>query len=186
MNAFGAPSAWLAQAPVILTSQRAHRSLSTPMFRSILRVTDHIVDGVVVNCEAMRRHLIEDEGTPASRIRVCYNGIDTETYFPAPAERPATLQGGATVIGIVCVLRPEKGLPTLIRAFAALRRDFPLVRLLIVGDGPEERSLKELAGSLGLADACQFAPGTHDVARWLRSIRQSLSSRRFPKRCRIR
>ena len=72
----------------------------------------------VVNCEAMRRHLIEDEGTPPSRIRVCYNGIDTETYFPAPAERPATLQGGATVSASSAFSRPE-GLPTLIRAFAA-------------------------------------------------------------------
>ena len=83
MNVFGVPSALLARTPIVLSSQRAHRSLTTPMFRRILRRLDGVVDGIVVNCEAMRRHLIDDEHAPADRIHVCYNGIDTGVYFPA-------------------------------------------------------------------------------------------------------
>jgi L-malate glycosyltransferase len=169
MNVYGVPTGRFARAPIVLSSQRAHRSLNTPTFRRILRGLDHVVDGVVVNCEAMRQHLIDDERTPERIIHVCYNGIETDVYFPAPTERPAVLQG-ATVIGVVCALRPEKGLPTLVAAFATVRAQFPNTKLLIVGSGPEEQPLKELAGALGISGDCHFEPGTAEVAQWLRCI----------------
>lgn len=167
MNVFGVPAARLARTTIVLSSQRAHRSLTTPTFRRILRGLDSIVDGVVVNCDAMRRHLIDEEGTRADRIHICYNGIDTDVYYPAPSERPANL-ANAVVVGVVCALRPEKGLPTLVQAFASALPHFPALRLLIVGSGPEEQSLKQLAASLGVMEFCHFEPGTREVAHWLR------------------
>lgn len=169
MNLFGVPPARLAGTPVVLSSQRAHRSLTPPAGRRLLRVMDRIVDGVVVNCEAMKEHLRIDEGVSAGRIHVCYNGVDTDIYRPAPEPRPAVLNGG-TVIGVVCALRPEKGLNTLLEAFAVVRRRFPDVKLAIVGGGSEEEPLKQLAGSLGIAQSCHFEPGTREVARWLRCM----------------
>ena len=77
---------------------------------------------------------------------------------------------GGTVIGVVCALRPEKGLNTLLEAFAVVRRRFPDVKLAIVGGGSEEEPLKQLAGSLGIAQSCHFEPGTREVARWLRCM----------------
>lgn len=169
MNVFGVPSGRLAGAPIVLSSQRAHRNLSSPFYRRLLQVVDRMVNGVVVNCEAMRRHLIEDEGVPADRIHLCYNGIDTDAFFPASGDRPGKLSG-ATVIGVICALRPEKDLATLIRAFAAIREEFPGLRLLIVGSGPEESPLKALADELKVTNACHFEPGTSEVVRWMRCI----------------
>src|ERR1700748_966055 len=37
--------------PVILTSQRAHRELAPWLHRSLVRVSDRLADGIVVNCE---------------------------------------------------------------------------------------------------------------------------------------
>ncbi len=169
MNVFGVPTARMARTPIVLSSQRGHRSLTTPTFRRILRGLDRVVDGVVVNCDAMRRHLVEDEGTRSDRIHICYNGVDTGVYFAAPAERPLNLSG-RVVIGVVCGLRPEKGLDTLIKAFASVLAESPELRLLIVGSGSEERALKELAMGLGVMASCHFEPGTQDVVRWLRYI----------------
>jgi hypothetical protein len=50
----------------------------------LLRVTDKLVNGSVVNCEAMRRHLVTDEGVPPGRVHVCYNGVNTDVVFPRP------------------------------------------------------------------------------------------------------
>jgi glycosyltransferase involved in cell wall biosynthesis len=169
MNVFGAPTARMAGTPIVLSSQRGHRSLTTPTFRRLQRGLDRIVDGVVVNCDAMRRHLVEEEGTRPDRIHICYNGIDTEVYFRAPAERPEKL-AGRIVIGVVCALRPEKGLDTLLKAFASVLRESPSIRLLMVGSGSEEKSLKQLAVSLGVMEACHFEPGTQNVVPWLRYI----------------
>jgi glycosyltransferase involved in cell wall biosynthesis len=169
MNLFGVPVARLARTPVVLSSQRAHRELTAASGRRLLRVIDRMVDGIVVNCEAMRRHLEEDEGVPARRIEICYNGIDTSTYRPGPAARPPAL-GDGVVIGVVCALRAEKGLDTLLKAFADVSSEFPSARLAIVGSGREEQALKALAGSLGIAAVTHFEPGTRNVAEWLRCI----------------
>jgi len=66
----------------------------------------------------------------------------------------------------VCVLRPEKGLITLIEAFARLRR--PDVHLVIVGSGPVLPDLQLLSKRLGVNP--QFVPATSDVDSWLRSM----------------
>jgi glycosyltransferase involved in cell wall biosynthesis len=169
MNLFGVLPARLAGTPVVLSSQRAHRDLTPPAGRRLLRLIDRIADGVVVNCEAMREHLHADEGVPADRIFVCRNGIDTNIYHPGRSERPGFLNEGV-VIGVVCALRPEKGLGTLIEGFASVHREFPIVKLVIVGSGSEEERLKQQASSLGVAGSCHFEPGTSDVARWLGCI----------------
>ncbi len=169
MNIFGVLPARLAGASVVLSSQRAHRDLSLPRERFLLRLMDRIADGVVVNCEAMREHVRVDEGIAADRIFVCHNGIDTNTYRPEPVARPASL-GAALVIGVVCVLRPEKGLDTLLEGFARVCGMAPNIKLAVVGSGPEEVHLKQLATELGIAANCHFEPATRDVARWLRCM----------------
>jgi glycosyltransferase involved in cell wall biosynthesis len=157
--------------PVILTSQRAHRQLAPRFHRSLIRISDRLTDGIVVNCEFVRRHLIEDEHVRPDSIDLCYNGIDTRRFSPgAPAEIPEPLRGGDPVVGVVCALRAEKDLPTLVRAFAALLKQRPRARLLIVGSGPEEPMLKRTAQELGITQAALFAPSTADVIPWLRLL----------------
>jgi glycosyltransferase involved in cell wall biosynthesis len=66
----------------------------------------------------------------------------------------------------VCALRPEKGLTTLIDAFAKVHG----AKLLIVGSGPMLGELEARARTLGLGDACRFQPAVARTAEWLRAI----------------
>ena len=50
MNLFGVPVARVYHTPVVLSSQRAFRDLTPGIHRRLLRVTDRLVHGVVVNC----------------------------------------------------------------------------------------------------------------------------------------
>jgi hypothetical protein len=69
------------------------------------------------------------------------------------------------VIGIVCALRPEKGLRILMEAFRKVKSARTGVKLVIVGSGP---MLAELQAG---ADAdCHFEPAVGNVAPWLRAI----------------
>jgi L-malate glycosyltransferase len=166
---FGAPVARMFGVSSVLSSQRAHRDLQ-PRFRRLMRGVDRLVDGIVVNCEAMRRHMVEDEGAPASLIHVCYNWIDTERFHPQPKLRPGSLAQASLVIGAVCVLRPEKDLPTLIEAFARISRIASGLALLIVGSGPMLAALQDRARDLGILSQCVFQPEVSDVAPWLKEI----------------
>ena len=164
MDIYGVPIAAMARGPIVLSSQRAHRELTPGLYHRLLRLTDHMVDGIVVNCEHMRRHLIDDEHVRARLIHLCYNGLDTSVFRPAESKQPSE----KTVIGVVCALRPEKGLATLLDAFARL--DPHSAELLIVGSGPSLSALEFQAADLGISARCRFVPATENVADWLRKI----------------
>jgi glycosyltransferase involved in cell wall biosynthesis len=135
-----------------------------------LRLTDFMVDGIVVNSLAVRRQLIEEDRVPPSRIHVCDNAVDMERFHPGPRTRPPALDGACLVIGAVCALRAEKDLPTLVEAFARVRGLRPGLRLVIVGSGLELPVLEERRRELGLEDCFHLEPATADVAGWLHAI----------------
>jgi glycosyltransferase involved in cell wall biosynthesis len=129
-----------------------------------------MVDAIVVNCDFVRRHLEQDERVPASRIQLCYNGIDLDEFRPLDSPRPTDLPRDSFVIGAVSVLRPEKDLIALIQAFARVCQLRARMKLAIVGDGPMLESLLAEALALGIREDCIFAGSTAQVADWLRAI----------------
>jgi glycosyltransferase involved in cell wall biosynthesis len=171
MAAFAAPVGRLStRARVVLTSQRCFEDAIYPPQRWQVRVAHRLAHGTVANCEAVRRHLIKDYHLPESKIRVCRNGLDAARFPAGPRSLPPVLAGASLVIGTVSVLRPEKGLTLLLEAFAAVRKDAPGAKLLVVGSGPEREALMGLSQTLGIAHDCHFEPATADVAPWMRSI----------------
>ena len=169
-NLYGVPAARLAGSAVVLSSQRVDRALWPAVYRHGLRLTDRLVDGIVVNCEFLRRHLRDEEKVPAGLIHLCYNGIDTRAFQPLRGARPDALRSASLVVGVVCGLRPEKGLETLLDAFAAVRSLVPGMKLAIVGSGPCLADLQDRARVLGILPDCVFEPGTSRVADWLHAI----------------
>ena len=169
-SVFGVPLARLLRVPVVLSSQLGHRELHDPRTRKQLRLVDWLSDVVVVNCEALRRHLTTKFAVPANRIELCYNGVETREFFAAPQQRPPELAGARLVIGAISVLRPEKGLDLLEGAFARVRHLVPGSKLLIVGNGPERERLEANAARLGIAEDTVFLPAVARVAPLLRSI----------------
>ena len=168
---FVVPIARMLRIPVVLASMLGSRELLDTRSRKQLQFTDRMVDTVVVNCDAMRRHLERDCGVPASKIDLCYNGVDTSEFYPAiDGQRPPELADASLVIGTVCVLRVEKALELLIEAFAKVRQRTAALKLIIVGSGPEFQKLQKLSAMLGLGDECVFVPAVRDVARYLRAI----------------
>jgi glycosyltransferase involved in cell wall biosynthesis len=172
MNVFGAPVARLFGGPVVLSSQRCFENVIWPRHRWLTRVAHRMADGVVVNCGALEEHLVRDYSIPRSKIHVCPNGLDTSVFRPPEngRTRPSALRDASLVIGVVCVLRPEKDLSTLLEAFARVRDVRPGLKLAIVGSGPVRESLEARAGELGITEDCIFAPATEDVVTWLHAI----------------
>jgi L-malate glycosyltransferase len=150
----------------VLASQRGHRNTFPPKYRKLLKISDLLAHGFVANCEAMRRHLVEDCGIPARKVRVCYNGVNLACFAPRTFE-----SSGNSVIGTVGMLRPEKTIEILLDAAAAIHSRHPAVRLRIVGGGPLLNSLQERSRRLfGTTNACTFEPATDNVAACLHEL----------------
>ena len=163
---FAVPVARMYRVPVVLSSQRAHRDLTPGVTRHLLRLTDRVVDAVVVNSRAVARELVAEDGLSPSMIRLAYNGLDTNLFRREGKRADAPWSDGRPVIGVVCALRPEKGLLTLLEAFAKVRD----ANLLIVGSGPMLRDLESRVRTLNLGDACRFQPAVSNTAEWMRAI----------------
>jgi phosphatidylinositol alpha-1,6-mannosyltransferase len=70
--------------------------------------------------------------------------------------------GDAPLLLTVARVVPHKGQDMGIRAVAALRRDFPELRYIIVGQGPDEDRLRALAKELGVSDRVGFVGAMRD------------------------
>lgn len=132
-----------------------------PIRRLLNRLTGGLATRVVAVSEAVREETARTLGIAPERIAVIPNGVDNHAFAPAshPAEAP--------VIGCTGRLHRKNGHPTLLEAFAAIRQAVPEARLLLVGDGPERRSLERTVAGRGWGGAVTFAGEQADVRPWL-------------------
>ena len=87
------------------------------------------------DCSELRIHAAAPGARRKGAVRLsafCYNGVDTRIFRPAPRVENPALADASVVIGVVCALRPEKGLGTLVAAFAGIAREHAGAKLLIV------------------------------------------------------
>lgn len=98
--------------------------------------------------------LARSSGLPRDRIEVVYNPVITPGMRAlarqAPDHRWFTPGQPPVILGAGRLTR-QKDFPTLIRAFAEVRRH-RAARLIILGEGEERRGLEALVSELGLAD----------------------------------
>jgi glycosyltransferase involved in cell wall biosynthesis len=89
---------------------------------------------------------------PRPRIRTIYNPVVSDelaALAEEPLDHPWFAPGQPPVVLAVGKLRPQKDLPTLLEAFAQLRRRRP-ARLLVLGEGPLRSRLEARVRALGL------------------------------------
>ena len=147
-----------------LSSSAYRRNLSTflyarPMLNAVARKADHIV---TVSCHS-KNEIMQVLRIPESKITVISCGV-SEEFGPHSALES---QEAAKTLGIqipfflyVGNLKPHKNVPTLLRAFAQLRKDSKLPHsLLIVGDDARwKRSVVDECLRLGILDRTIFVP----------------------------
>ncbi len=152
----------------------ALRGPTAPLLKFLVRVLYPRADHIVAISEDVRRNLVEDFGVAESHITTIYNPIQLDDVRgrsdqPLPDEL-ADLAEVPTVVS-VGRLAVQKGQWHLIRAFDELQHRIDNSRLLILGIGPFQDYLVELATGLGLDvwvhdRANDGPPLEHDVIFW--------------------
>jgi PEP-CTERM/exosortase A-associated glycosyltransferase len=135
---------------------RASRALETYALKR--------ADAIVTICEGLRRDIVA-RGIPSDKVTVVPNAINL-TEFPAHFPPDAGLArelglAGSVVLGFVGSFYGYEGLHLLLRALPRIRDALPQIRLVLVGGGPEERALRQLAADLGLGNAVLFTGRVH-------------------------
>lgn len=116
-------------------------------------------DAVIANAEFARKSLLRI-GIAESRIVKITPGVDLERFSPRPVREDLidkwNLKGKKIVLTVARLIS-RKGHDLVLRAMARLTRELPDAVYLIVGRGPEEQRLKNLAAELGIMDSVRFA-----------------------------
>lgn len=113
-------------------------------------------------------------GIPARKLAVIQNALVVEHYRPDRGDRSVQVELGIPahhkVVGSIGRLSPEKRQDLFLYAAATIARTLPDVSFLLVGIGPEEDRLRELAGKLGIANRTVFAGYRGDMQRVYNSL----------------
>jgi len=111
-----------------------------------------LADAVVAVSQGVATDLEMLTGLPSDRIHTIYNPVilpDLQERAQAPLDHPWFKSGEPPVILGVGRLEPQKDFPTLIRAFAQVRKIRP-ARLVILGWGPDLPQLEDLIQELNI------------------------------------
>lgn len=107
---------------------------------------------IVVLCEHMRQESLRWLRIPPERLVTVYNAVDPDHFAPQPPgaelKRSLGFPAESPVIGCSARLVPHKGQGLLVEAVARLRRSD--LRVLLIGDGPDEEDLRRRIAALGL------------------------------------
>ena len=117
-------------------------------------------DAVTTLSEGLRGEVVA-RGIPAERVTVIPNASDIEASAVGAApdlalKRQLGLEG-SLVLGFIGSFFAYEGLAVLLRALPAILSHAPQVRVLLIGDGPQESRLKQLAAELRVGDKVVFA-----------------------------
>lgn len=125
-------------------------------------------DYQIVVCDTVRQQLASQRAFEAGRLCTIHNGVDAEQYRPDPEARARVREefgykDDHLVVGIAARLVLAKGHTFLFKATSMLVRDFPKLRVLVLGQGPLEESLKQTALICGIGAITRFAGFREDM-----------------------
>jgi glycosyltransferase involved in cell wall biosynthesis len=153
------------------------RHISVPLKRSLMtRLLYHqLLDVVVVTGgEKTRRELIERDGLSADRVAAFPIGLDIEYFRPASPDhnlrQELGLPKGHLLVGLISYLRSYKGHEYFIeaaRTLASMRDD---VTFIVVGEGPEEQSIRRRIEQFGLPGRIRMLGFREDLLNVFRSL----------------
>jgi len=174
VHAHSSRDAWLAGA--------AGKMLGIPVFRTRHLLTriggryvyTHLTDRVITVSEGVRQYLIS-RGVSGEKIISVPTGIDLKRFDSARTDLADMRERfhvprEAFVIGIIAVLRGAKGHRFLLQALKILAPEFPRMKLLIAGTGPQERNIRTLIKELGLEEQVQMLGHVDDIPSLLTAL----------------
>ena len=126
-------------------------------------------DAVTTICEGLRADIIE-RGIHSEKVTVIPNAVDIEKFTVSQQKDDALVKKYTLhdhlVIGFVGSFYAYEGLSLLLESIPELLKSLKNIKVLLVGGGPEESSLKQLVKQLGIEQQVVFTGRVpHDIVQ---------------------
>jgi glycosyltransferase involved in cell wall biosynthesis len=118
-------------------------------------------------------NLVKYESAPAHKVKVLYNAFDTEKFEKdidcTDIIKEYSLENKFVIGTVGAIVSLEgKGQQYLIEAISKLRKEYPNIVGLIVGDGAGKQLQQEYAKNLGVDDVVKFVGYQSNVPKFLK------------------
>ncbi|HZO62012.1 MAG TPA: glycosyltransferase family 4 protein [Gaiellaceae bacterium] len=141
----------------------------TGVFRLLERLLARITDALVAVSPEVRDELVAFGVAPASKFRVIRLGIELDQRVARDDQarrrtrRVMGVRDGRFVVGWIGRMTAVKRTDVVLESFRRLREQGVDAVLCMVGDGPDRRSVEDLAAELGVMRDCLFPGYQEDV-----------------------
>lgn len=131
---------------------------------------------VIAISEMVRQHLLVEFGLKEGKVTLVPNGVDTDRFHPVWKEekmsfrRALGLPAEKKIVGSISRLVEVKGHESLLECVPSLRKDYPELLLVLVGDGPFRSLLEKRARELGISNQVLFVGEVEDPLPYLSSF----------------
>jgi glycosyltransferase involved in cell wall biosynthesis len=163
--------------PMLITKHNEERFCKMRGERLLGRWVANRAAHVITLSDAMKRFMAGSGlGLDARKLRRIYYGIGAAKFGEAQDAAARLLKyewnisDHALVIGFVGRLVEQKDVGTLLRGMARFAAQSPKARLVIVGTGPTEAGMRQLAKQLRISDRIVWAGFRHDIHRVMGSF----------------
>ena len=128
---------------------------------------------VIAISERIARHMMDDFGVPAERVKLIPRGVDLSRFTWSPPRLFAPR--GEWRVCAIGRITPIKGHRELLQAFRIVVKEFPRAKLLMVGGAAAEhqrylRELQSLVVHLGVSQNVEFTGHEPDVPKLLSQV----------------
>jgi glycosyltransferase involved in cell wall biosynthesis len=171
---FASPIAWAGRVPVIVETLHGTEAWRTGWKASCLvdRATTGFVSKYVAVCQSDAQFLQHKKHILPKKIAIIHNGVDGRRFCTAQDARNAIRRSlGFTEADLVVIMVARfhrgKGHAILLNAIRELRPVCPLLKVVCLGEGEDERELQALTEKYGIADCVRLVGYQQNVPEWL-------------------
>jgi glycosyltransferase involved in cell wall biosynthesis len=133
-----------------------------------------MADRVVTTGEYVRQYMVREKRIDPARVVAIPSGVDLTRFDPDRVRDDLRGEWGippdAVVFGTAAIFRKKKGHHYLLQATQQIVRSLPLAKLLLVGEGPQEKNLLRIIEELGIRDSVILPGYREDMPRVLNSM----------------
>jgi len=149
--------AGLSRRPALVRTAEIARSLRPGWMRAR---SFRACEAVVVSCRQYADRLVADHGLSPERVHVVPGRVDADRFCPGDGtalRAELGVEPGQVLFGIVSRIKEERRHGELVAGFARMAALHPEARLVIIGRGEFEPTVRERVRALGLEGRVVFA-----------------------------
>jgi glycosyltransferase involved in cell wall biosynthesis len=156
---------------IITTRHYTYDQKEKSLVNWIERKTAVFNDSFIAISNAVKEYMVTREKYKPEKITVIYNGIDL-SLFDSENKKIIPKNNYDFLVGSVGRLHPSKGYDTLLKSMPPVIKEFPSVKLIIIGDGIQRKYLEGLCFDLGISEQVIFLgrKTPAEVIRFLKNI----------------